>query len=239
MVRVVVPLRRVAVVEQGDVVGLVFDDQRDGPLTGHRLRDGDPQVVQERRGIGIDDCVRGVEPQSVEAVVDQPCARVFDEERAHVGDAQIDRGAPRRVVALGEERRRVRVEVVPFGTEVVVDHIEQDGEPARVRGADEALEIAGFSIAGKGREREHAIVTPVARPGERPKRHQFDRRHAERPQVVEPLGGGGVRPVKRERADVQLVDHVLVPRPSVPGIVGPGERRHDRTRRVDAVGLKA
>ena len=57
---------------------------------------------------------------------------------------EIDAGAPGRLVALGEERLGVGVEVVPGRAEMVVDDVEEDHQPERRWARSiEALEIVG------------------------------------------------------------------------------------------------
>ena len=53
------------------------------------------------------------------------------------------RRAPRRLVAVGEERRRDAMQVVAFRTEVVVDDVDQHHEPARVRRVDQRFRSSG------------------------------------------------------------------------------------------------
>ena len=51
--------------------------------------------------------MHGVEAQAVEVIFLEPVQRVVDEEVAHrprLGAVDIDAGAPRRLVAVGEER---------------------------------------------------------------------------------------------------------------------------------------
>ena len=64
----------------------------------------------------------------------------------------IDRRAPGRVVPLGEEIGRDRVQVIPFRPEMVVDDIEQYREAARMAGIDQRLQLVRPAIARAGRE---------------------------------------------------------------------------------------
>ena len=75
----------------------------------------------------VDEPVDRVEAQAVKAIFFQPVQRVVNEEFAHaaaVGSIEVDCGAPWRVMAWVEELRRVRVQIIAFGTEVVVNDIE-------------------------------------------------------------------------------------------------------------------
>jgi hypothetical protein len=123
---------------------------------------------------------------------------------------------------------------------VVVDDVEQHHQAACVRRIDEGLQLVGRPVARRGRERQHAVVAPVARAGERGDRHQLDRRDTERGEIVESGDGRAERPFRRERADVQLVDHHLFPRATAPRRFSPVVLTgiDDRARRVNAVGIE-
>ena len=251
VVRVVVPLRRgaerarrrvarevrgrVAVVLQHDVHGA-----RASRALAERVRDLGDDVGDAV----VDDRVDGVEAQPVEPELLDPVQRVVHEEIAHrprVTSVEIDRRPPwRRTVAV-EEPRRVGVEVVSLRAEVVVDDVEEHHQAAGVRRRDQALQVLRRAVRGVGRERQHAVVAPVARAGEVGDRHQLDCRDAEVGEVVEPFDRGGKRPAGREGPDVELVDHRLFPRPAGPGVVAPLERAgvHDPARAVDVVGIPA
>jgi hypothetical protein len=107
-----------------------------------------------------------------------------------------------------------------------------------VRGIDQRLQFFGPAVRRIGRERQHAVVAPVARAGERVDGHQLDRRHAERGQRRQPPLD--VR-VAAARADVQLVQHRFVPRPAAPCVVAPAVRGRidDLARAVHVVRLEA
>src|SRR6185437_10213587 len=95
--------------------------------------------------------MHGIQPQSIEVKLAQPVQRVRAEELPHRGAAlgiEIDRSAPGRVVPLVEELWRVERQVVALRAEVVIDHIEQHHQPARVGGVNQRLEVLGPSVAG-------------------------------------------------------------------------------------------
>ena len=81
----------------------------------------------------VENGVDGVKAQSIELVLLEPIKCVVDEEIAHrpaFGSGEIDSGAPRGMVALGEEIGRNRRQVIPLRAEVIVNDVEQDGEAA-------------------------------------------------------------------------------------------------------------
>ena len=105
---------------------------------------------------------------------------------------------------------------------------------------DERAEVVGRAVgAARGVERG-AVVAPVPPAGEVGDGHQFDGRHAEVAQVLQPLGGGAERPLRREGADVQLVKDEVALRDAAPLFIAPIERRrvNDFGRPVHALGLE-
>src|SRR5262249_14630017 len=83
-----------------------------------------PAVVHDR--------MYGVEPQTVEVVFLQPVESIVDEEITHrpaVVAIEVDGCSPGGVMPLGKELGRIQTEIVSFRTEMVVDHVQYDGEP--------------------------------------------------------------------------------------------------------------
>ena len=133
----------------------------------------------------------------------------------------IERGAPRRLVPVGEGLRRDRVDVGALRPEMVVDDVEQHHQPPRVRGFDQRFQIVWAAVGGVRRVGQHAVISPIAATGESADRHDLDRGHAQRDEMVEPAYGGTERALGRERADVQLVEDGLRPAAALPARVAP------------------
>ena len=134
------------------------------------------------------DGVRRIEAQAVEAVFVEPIKRIMGEEIAHFASPERDRRTPRCLRAFVEERLGIAVQVIPVRAEMVIDDIEQHHQPKRVRVVDHRLQLARRAIRLIGRERQHAVIAPVARAGEIGDRHQLDRGHAEVAQPLQPRG---------------------------------------------------
>ena len=62
---------------------------------------------------------------------------------------EVDRRAPRRGVTVGEVRAKA-AEVVARRAEVIVDHIEEDGQAARVAGIDQAFQPLRAAVGVMG-----------------------------------------------------------------------------------------
>ena len=124
---------------------------------------------------------------------------------------------------------------------MVIDDVEQHHEPARMRGDHQAFQVLRRAVARIRRERQHAVVTPVALAWKIRDRHELDRGHAQAHEVVQPLDRRVERAFRRERADVQLVNHRLFPRAPAPRSVGPfeGQRVDERARGVDVLRIRA
>ena len=207
------------------------------------LRDDLRQLAPERHGRGVDDAVDRVEPEGVDVVLVEPVHRVAAEEAAHLVASRpvdVDRLTPRRVVAAAHVRGEP-LEVVALGPDVVVDDVEDDGEPARVAGVDESPQAVGPTVGRLRRPEVDPVVAPVARSRELGDRQDLAGRDAELDEVVQPLDRRVERALGRERADVQLVQHELGQRRRLEQLVGPRERGRvdDRRGSVDAVGLPA
>src|SRR4029453_2228397 len=98
---------------------------------------------------GIDDCVYGVEPQSIEMIVPQPHESVVAEKSAHFiaeRSVQVNGCSPWGCVTVGEVGTE-RVEVVSGGSQVVVNNVKDNGQAARMAGVNQTLEIVRLTIS--------------------------------------------------------------------------------------------
>ena len=133
------------------------------------------------------------------------------------------------------------MKIVALRPEVVVDDVDQHHQSEVVGGVDEGLELLGRAVAGVGREGQHTVVAPAAPAREVGQGHQLDGRHAERRQLGQALERRGEAARLGERADMQLVDDRLVPRPAAPAGVAPvvGRGVDDDARAMHVVGIAA
>ena len=169
-----------------------------------------------------------VESEAVDAVLFQPVQGVVDKELTHVFAAlavEVDRSTPWGLVAVCEELRSIKREVVSLGAEVVVDDIEKDHEALRMRGLYEIFQILRGPVGALRGEWQHAIVAPVAPSRELRERHQLYRCHTEVHEIVELLLDPGECPLGSKGANVQLVEDDLLPLTSLPVLVPPDEGR--------------
>ena len=107
----------------GDEHGLAVG--RDGGAHGLR------QLGQDVGRRAVEDGVRRVQAQPVGVVFVDPESRILQDKPAHplaVRSVVVDGLAPGRVVAIGEVIRAEVAQVVPVGSEMVVDHVEDDPE---------------------------------------------------------------------------------------------------------------
>jgi hypothetical protein len=201
-----------------DGVHAVPGDQRGLVLVG--LGDHDRAVpgrtpgelLEDVHRAGVVEGVDGVEAQPVDAELGHPHLGVVDHVRAdevRPGPVEVDRPPPRGGVAVGEVRPEL-AQVVPVGAEVVVDDVEEHGQPGGMAGVNEAAEPGRAAVGGMHRVQVDAVVAPAAGAGEGRHRHHLHRRDPERGQVAEPPGGGVEGPLRREGAAVQLVEDQLV-----------------------------
>jgi hypothetical protein len=231
-------------VHHARVVEVALGDQREAAAAPvAELRDERAELAPERHGRGVDDAVDRIEPQRIDVVLVEPVQRVAAQEAPHLvaaGPVDVDRRAPRGVVAVAHVRREP-LEVVALGAEVVVDHVEHDRETPRVAGVDEPSQTVGPAVGRLRRPQVDAVVAPVAGAGELRDGHDLERGDAELDEVVEPRDRRVERALGGEGPDVHLVDHELGDRGRPEPLVGPRERRriHHGGGAVHAVRLPA
>ena len=173
----------------------------------------------------VDDGVDRVEPERIHVEVLHPGPGRLHHVRADrpgVGSVVVHAVAPGRAMARGGVGPEL-AEVVPLGTEVVVDHVEAHAQPERVRPIHEALQRRRPAVRRVHRVQQHPVVAPVARAGEGLHRHQL---HAADPQVGElgqPLGSRIEGARLGEGPDVQLVEDERLGTDPGPAPVGPPE----------------
>src|SRR5690349_24585830 len=102
---------------------------------------------------------------------------------------------------------------------MVVDDVEDDGQAARMGGVYEALQTVWAAVGLMGRPQVDTVVPPSVTAGEGRDGQQLHRVYAERHQMVEAVDSGVERPLRRERADVHLVEDAPRERTAVPMLV--------------------
>ncbi len=193
---------------------------------GHLLN---PALVLDR--------VHRVEAQPIEPVLHQPGQHIAGEIAAHFRAMEVDRRSPRGLLVLSEELRRVAVQVISIGAEMIIHHVEKDHQAEPVGGIDQRLQLVRRAIGAVRGVGQHAVVTPVVSAGEIIDRHQLDRRDAKLLQPRQSLGDTGK---SAHRADMQLIQHGFAPWPPTPIPVPPHitSRIHHHARPVHIIRLK-
>ena len=166
------------------------DHERAGVGRVDAARQGGDEVL----GAGVHQRVDRVEAQAVEVEVADPALRGLQDPLAHgvrAGVVEVHRLAPRRRVLVGEVGAEGLHGLHAGGAEVVVDDVEDDGEPLGVGGVDEAGEVVGRAVGGVRGVEVDAVVAPAVAAGELGQRHQLDRGHAE---LAQRLRGAGSPP---------------------------------------------
>ena len=169
------------------------------------------ELLHEVDGGAVHVGVDGIEAQAVEVVIAEPHEGVVAEEAADFEAAavfEIDGVAPRRVVCGGEVGAEFR-EVVAGGAEVVVDDVEENGEPVGVAGIDEALEGIGPAVGFVRGEEIDAVVAPALDSGKGIDGHELDVGDAEVAERIELRLRGVECAFGREGADMELIEMAL------------------------------
>ena len=206
------------------------------------IRDLERELLEEVQRGAVVDRVHRVQAEAVEMVVAEPHAGVVAEEAAHLvalGAVEVHGRAPRRRVAARQVWAEAREEV-PRGPEVVVDHVENGGEPPPMACIDESLETRRAAVRVVRRVEIDAVVAPAALSRELLDRHQLDVSHPELDEMVEALARRVEGPARRERPDVELVEDGVPEGARLPACVRPREGIviDDLGRSVDAARLR-
>ena len=169
----------------GVVEAALGDDQRAAVLRADALG----QLAQHVAGPVVVDGVDRVEAQAVDVEVAHPAGRALQHPLADavgVLAVEVDRLAPRRLVALGEERSEGLERLDAAGADVVVDDVEDDAEARGVGGVDEARQAVRAAVGRVGGGEVDAVVAPAVVAGELGDRHELDVGDAELGQRRQP-----------------------------------------------------
>lgn len=221
-----------------------FEHEMHVAVARHGAADGLGELGQDMLAAVVADRVDRIEAQPVDGELLDPVERVVDEEVAHdarTRPVEIDAGAPWRPMPPGEELRRVEVQIVAFGTKMIVDDIQKYHQTLGVRRLDQGLQQFRTAVLPLRRKRLHAVIAPVVPAGCFGKRHQFDSGDPQSYQMIEFFADASVGSGRRKSADMQFVEHGLLPGAAVPCGVLPGEGGgvDHLARAVNIVGLMA
>ncbi len=247
VVKIVVPLRVVifgantGAHQIARLVAVILQHEMDfsiGYPKTHALGD----LVDDVGRAVIDNCVNGIQTKPVEVKFFQPIQGIVNEKVAHrptMRAREIEGRAPWRVMAPGEELGRDRVQIVTLRAEMIVDDVEKYREAAHVAGFDQPFQRFRTAIAGSRRIEKDTIIAPIAATGKLGDRHQFDRRGAERANMVEMRDSPREVAAVGESADMQLVKNDLLPPSAAPVEILPveGSRIDDLAGAVNALRL--
>src|SRR5262249_43881045 len=181
------------------------------------------------------DCI---EAQSVDVVLANPVKSVLDYILSNlltVFTVVVDCVAPHRVIAIGEVRTELP-QIVSFGAKVVVDDVEYDCEAGAMCGIYQPLEALRPTIARLDCIQRDSVIPPIVISGKSCDRHDLDRGHAKRMQVIEILDYAVEGFFRGKRADMQFVDDVLIEAEATPALISPPESIgiHDLSMSVHA-----
>ena len=152
------------------------------------------------------DFVCRVDAQPVEANVRKPVARAVQHQLAKCSLVESRRFAPSVFAITLEVRIGERWQVIAVRTEMIVNDVEDDAEPAAVCRIHERHDVFEASVGSEGRHERNAVVAPTPLPSERSDRHDLHDRDAELGQLRQLLCCGLERPLLRERANVEFVE---------------------------------
>ncbi len=122
-------------------------------------------MLEKRNRRRIENGVDCVQTKPIDAIVAQPHQRVVAKESPDlvaVLVVEINRVAPGRAIVVGKVGTEFG-DIAALGTQVIVNHVENDAEAMPVRRIDEALHRVGAAIRMMRCVKIDAVITPSAR----------------------------------------------------------------------------
>ncbi len=203
------------------------DEERLRACLVYASREGGHDVL----GARVEDRVDRVQSQPVDAELTDPPGGALQHpfaDRIAIGVVVVDRPAPGSLVLVGEVRAKCLERLHPRRPDVVVDDIEDHRETVFVSRRDERREARRSAIGGLRGGDVDPVVSPPVRSRKLRHGHDLDRRDAELRELAQVRRRGLERPLRRERADVQLIDHELLERGRIERLSGRGQLEHPR-----------
>src|ERR1700722_3996063 len=147
-----------------------------GQVSDRRL-----EFCQEMTGAKVKDSVDSIQAKGVEVVVFEPIQGVLDEESPDFVAAfavKIDSLTPGSSIAISKVRP-VSTKVIAFRPQMVVNHVEGDGQTLLVSGIYQSLEGLWATVGVLRSKHIYAVVSPISGAGKLCDGHQFNRRHTQ------------------------------------------------------------
>ena len=183
------------------------------------------QFFQKIDGGEVEHGMNGVEAQGVNMKVAQKIDSVLNKVAAHLVATRaikVDGIAPGRVIAVGEIGAIVP-QIIALGPQMVIDHIQDNGDARLVTGVDEAFEAKMTAIGILHGEGGHTVIAPVAFAGELGHGHEFDGGDAKFFEPIQVRNDGVKGAFGRESTDMKLVDDEMLQGQPGPGVIFPGK----------------
>src|ERR1043166_10243340 len=108
------------------------------------------------------DCI---EAEPIEMKFLEPIKRIVNKkvpDNSAVLAVKINSIAPRCAMPMSKKLWSIRVEIIPFRAEVVVDHIEQHHQTFTMSRLDQAFQIFRAAVGGIWGIGQNAVVSPIA-----------------------------------------------------------------------------
>src|SRR5262245_60284429 len=108
--------------------------------------------------------LRRIKAQTIEVKLFNPIARVRQEESTESGRIvaiEVDRFAPFVLISVGEVSVGKFLQVIPIRAKMVVDDVQHNPEPQRVRAINECAEIVRSAVEMCWRKQIHPVVSPT------------------------------------------------------------------------------
>src|SRR5690606_356317 len=189
-------------------VQITFGDQMEAPsLLFHLRLDALVEQLPKVYCTIIKNRMNSITSQAVQVVVFHPMEGISGKISPHPIrplSVVINRVAPRSPILLREVGPELP-KVISFRPNMIVHHIQEDGDAFGMAGIYQPLQSQGSAIGILNRVRKNTIITPVPATGELGYRHKFDTVDAQFAQIIQPGYDGFKSSLWGESTDMQFI----------------------------------
>ena len=114
-------------------------------------------------------------------------------------------------------------EIIPFRSQVIVDHIEDYRETLSVACVNQPLQSIRPAVGFMRGEEVHSVIPPAPGSGKGVDGHKLHMGDSQVREVVQPVQHSVERPLRAERPHLQFIDDGRSQRRRLPACIGPGE----------------
>src|ERR1700730_1647352 len=219
MMKVVVPLRIQGVashrtgINNADVFEIALRDHpglaiKPACLILECLR----QFLEDVTSAEVVNAMYGIQAKRIQVVFSKPIEGIVDDEAPDavaLRPVKVDRLSPGRVMGIREAGSKLG-KIIALGTEMVVDHVQHDGEVETMAGVHKLLQPGRTAVGRLWSVKAGTVVSPISIPGHLCDRHDFNGGDAKITKIWKAGNHTCKTPLGRECPGVKFVNYEVL-----------------------------